>query len=68
MIILTYSASCLPAGAALNNESGFFNWTPTTGQEGVYNITFNVSDGTFNDSETANISVIKKSSSTEITP
>ncbi len=62
---LTYSASCLPAGATLNNESGFFNWTPTTGQEGVYNITFNVSDGMFNDSETANISVIKKSSSTE---
>jgi len=62
---LTYSASALPTGATLNNESGFFSWTPTTGQEGTYNITFNVSDGTLNDSETANISVIKKSSNIE---
>jgi len=62
---LTYSASGLPTGATLNNKSGFFSWTPTTGQEGTYNITFNVSDGTFNDSETANISVIKKSSNIE---
>ncbi len=59
---LTYSASNLPTGAALDNKSGFFSWTPATGQEGTYKITFNVSDGTFNDSETANISVIKKGS------
>jgi len=62
---LTYSASGLPTGATLNNKSGLFSWTPTAGQEGTYKITFKASDGTFSDSETASISVIKDSSSVE---
>ena len=56
---LTYSASGLPAGATFNKNSGFFSWTPEGGQEGSYNISFKVSDGKFNDSETAKISVIE---------
>ena len=57
---LTYSTSGLPTGATLNNTSGFFSWAPKAGQEGVYNITFKVSDGKFYDSETVNISVTKE--------
>ncbi|MGB9927529.1 MAG: disaggregatase related repeat-containing protein [Methanosarcina sp.] len=61
---LTYSASGFPAGASLNSKSGFFTWTPAADQEGMYRITFNVSDGIFNDSEPADITVTKKESST----
>ncbi|MGB9131303.1 MAG: disaggregatase related repeat-containing protein [Methanosarcina sp.] len=57
---LIYSTSGLPTGATLNNTSGFFSWAPKAGQEGVYNITFKVSDGKFYDSETVNISVTKE--------
>ncbi|MGB9927739.1 MAG: disaggregatase related repeat-containing protein, partial [Methanosarcina sp.] len=57
---LTYSASNLPSGANLNTESGLFSWTPENGQEGLYNILFEVSDGKFKDSESVNINVLKK--------
>jgi len=60
---LTYSASALPEGANFNRKLGFFNWTPSEGQEGAYNILFEVSDGKLKDSETANINVVEKSSS-----
>jgi uncharacterized membrane protein len=59
---LTYSASDLPTGATLNSESGLFSWTPAANQKGNYKTTFKVSDGTFSDSETTNISVVENNS------
>jgi len=57
---LTYSASGLPSGANLDGESGSFKWTPAEGDEGSYNILFEVSDGKLNDSQTAKINVIRR--------
>lgn len=59
---LTYSVSGLPAGANLDAESGYFSWTPAEGQEGMYSITFEVSDGMLIDSKTASINVVKAGS------
>jgi hypothetical protein len=58
---LTFSASDLPAGASFD-ESGGFSWTPSDGQEGLYTISFEVSDGIFKDSEVAIISVVEEAS------
>ncbi|RXA19705.1 DNRLRE domain-containing protein, partial [Methanosarcina sp. MSH10X1] len=58
---LTYSASNLPAGASFD-ETGFFSWTPENGQEGLYTVSFEVSDGLLGDSEVAVISVEKVTS------
>ncbi len=57
---LIYSASNLPAGASFDGKSGLFSWMPANGQEGLYTISFEVSDGKLNDSEVAIISVKKK--------
>ena len=59
---LTFSASDLPAGASFD-ETGIFCWTPSDGQEGLYTISFEVSDGMFNDSEVAIISVVEEAPS-----
>ncbi|MGB9941438.1 right-handed parallel beta-helix repeat-containing protein [Methanosarcina sp.] len=53
---LTFSVSNLPAGASFD-ESGLFSWMPSDGQEGLYTVSFEVSDGLLNDSEIAIISV-----------
>ncbi|QGQ99406.1 hypothetical protein EHS13_33370 [Paenibacillus psychroresistens] len=55
---LTYSAENLPASAEFNALSRIFSWTPTDSQEGIYNVTFNVNDGTSTVSEAVQISVI----------
>jgi uncharacterized membrane protein len=60
---LTYSVSGLPAGANFDVNSGFFNWTPAEGQEGLCSILFEVSDGKLKDSTTANIRVVEKEKS-----
>jgi len=39
---LTYEASGLPTGATFMNQE--FDWTPSAGQEGLYEITFTVTD------------------------
>ncbi len=52
---LTYSASGLPTGASLTGST--FSWTPTYSQAGSYNVTFTVSDGQAQDSETVTIMV-----------
>ncbi|MFC1725887.1 tandem-95 repeat protein [candidate division KSB1 bacterium] len=52
---LSYSVINNPAGSSLINSN--FTWTPTTEQSGLYEITFNVSDGINNDTETITISV-----------
>jgi hypothetical protein len=52
---LSYSASPLPSGATFSNQT--FSWTPTAGQVGSYQVTFTVSDGQSQDSETITITV-----------
>jgi hypothetical protein len=43
---LTYSANGMPAGAALDAQSGAFTWTPGDDQSGDFTIQVTVSDGT----------------------
>ena len=57
---LIYSASNLPTGASFDRKTGLFSWTPANGQEGLYTIFFEVSNGVFNNSEVATISVVKE--------
>ena len=57
---LIYSASNLPIGASFDRKIGLFSWTPANGQEGLYTIFFEMSDGVFNNSEVATISVVKE--------
>lgn len=52
---LTYSVSGLPAGASFANR--VFTWTPGFSQAGSYSVTFTVSDGQAEDSETIAITV-----------
>ena len=54
---LTYSASGVPNGATFSD--GTFTWTPTTGDAGSHPVTFTVSDGVAQDSETITITVEK---------
>ena len=41
---MTYMADGMPAGAQLNPNTGAFTWTPAYNQDGVYPVTFRVSD------------------------
>ena len=52
---LSYSAADLPTGATFSNQE--FSWTPTSDQTGSHTVTFTVSDGTLEDSETITITV-----------
>jgi len=52
---LTYSATGLPAGATFTNR--VFTWTPPSGSAGNHQVTFTVSDGQAQDSETITITV-----------
>jgi hypothetical protein len=61
---LTFSASDLPAGANFD-ETGLFSWTPSDGQEELYTVYFEVSDGTLTDSEAA-IIIVEKVNADEI--
>ncbi|TAL15933.1 tandem-95 repeat protein [bacterium] len=54
---LAYGAEGLPAGATLNASTGDFGWTPGYSDAGSYDITFTISDGTLEDSETVTITV-----------
>lgn len=54
------SAAPLPTGAVFSdngNGSAFFNWTPATGQAGVYTITYTATDGALSSSRSATIRV-----------
>ncbi|RLE41978.1 hypothetical protein DRJ48_04490, partial [Candidatus Woesearchaeota archaeon] len=55
--VLSYTATNLPSGATFNPVTRCFSWTPEDGQDGVYYVTFSVSDGEFSDSETVRIQV-----------
>ncbi|AKB79726.1 hypothetical protein MSHOH_3243 [Methanosarcina horonobensis HB-1 = JCM 15518] len=59
---LTYSASSLPTGAKFDGNSRLFSWTPSSGQEGTYSVTFEVSDGKLKDSVTTRITAVKSES------
>jgi len=55
---LTYSANNLPTGATFDPNTHVFNWTPTSGQAGVYpSVHFEVTDGILTDSEDITITV-----------
>ena len=53
--VYSFSATPLPAGAGF--VDGVFSWTPLAGQAGTYEITFTVSHGTLESSETVTVSV-----------
>jgi subtilisin family serine protease/fibronectin type 3 domain-containing protein len=54
---LTYSVPSLPIGASFDPATRTFSWTPTYEQSGVYNVTFEVSDGKLTSAETITITV-----------
>jgi hypothetical protein len=54
---LTYSASGLPSGSAMNAVSGEFVWTPVVGQEGSHTVTMRVADSDLSATETFTINV-----------
>ncbi len=55
---LTYSGSNLPAGAAVDEDTGAFTWTPGYDQAGTHaDVVLRVSDGVDTDSETITITV-----------
>lgn len=53
---LTYSATGLPTGANFIGQT--FSWAPTYAQAGSYTVTFSVTDGELNDSESVTITVV----------
>ena len=66
---LTFSATSLPAGATFNAATRTFTWTPTAAQgPGVYNVTFQVTDGTTPVSETIQVGVLGGSGATNVAP
>ncbi|MFQ5498646.1 MAG: Ig-like domain-containing protein [Candidatus Zixiibacteriota bacterium] len=63
------SASGLPAGASFTDNgdgSGNFGWTPDFTAGGIYNVTFFATDGTLNDSEVVQITVIEAGNQTPV--
>ena len=52
---ITYSTGTLPSGATFSDQD--FDWTPSQSQVGSYDVTFIVSDGQLQDSETVTITV-----------
>jgi len=55
---LTYSATSIPTGADFDSATQTFAWTPTNTQEGIYHVTFLVTDGQVTVSETITITVL----------
>ncbi len=55
--VLTYSALGLPEGADFFEDLGLFTWTPTFGEQGIYTLSFILSDGSLTDEESISISV-----------
>lgn len=57
-LTLTLSTDVLPLGATFNPTTGRFTWTPSEAQgPGTFTITFRVSDGLLEDSETVAVTV-----------
>ena len=55
--VFTWQVANLPAGASFNAETQQFNWKPSRGQAGQYQVDFIVSNGCFEASETITITV-----------
>jgi hypothetical protein len=56
--MLTYSSASLPKGAIFDSLTGLFDWTPDFTQSGEYEIEFFVTDGVFERSQAASITVL----------
>ncbi len=57
--LLTYQfIGTLPSPYYFNGSTGLFRWTPSIADYGIYNVTFNVTDGSFYDYETISITVL----------
>jgi len=54
---LAFAADDLPDGAVLDSETGFFSWTPSYLQAGLYTVTFTVSDSSLGAAESVQIRV-----------
>ena len=63
---LTYSATGLPEGATFDSHG--FSWTPGYDQAGDHEITFSVTDGTTDNSETITVSVSNTNRGPSIVP
>ncbi|MBI2664112.1 S8 family serine peptidase [Candidatus Woesearchaeota archaeon] len=57
--VLHYNAAGLPEGAAFDNETAEFEWTPTYEQAGLYSAGFNVTDLLLWDYAEINITVLE---------
>ena len=55
--ILTYALAVNPLGMTINSSTGVISWTPTSNQIGDYNVTVEVTDGEFTDSQSFIITV-----------
>ncbi len=55
---LTYSANNTPSGASFNATTQTFSWTPSDGQDGLYSVVFDVTDGMVSANTTASITVL----------
>ena len=55
--ILTYALAVNPLGMTINSSTGVISWTPTSSQTGDYNVTVEVTDGEFQDTQTFVITV-----------
>uniref|UniRef100_UPI001AEF49B7 putative Ig domain-containing protein n=1 Tax=Methanococcoides sp. NM1 TaxID=1201013 RepID=UPI001AEF49B7 len=55
--VLSYSVTGLPSGSIFDSSTGDFIWTPSEGQDGNYEVTFEVTDGQLTDSETIYVAV-----------
>ncbi|MCD4666561.1 putative Ig domain-containing protein, partial [archaeon] len=53
----TNASEILPSGFSFNNLTGLFEWTPTYGDSGEYDVNFNVTNGDNWDEETITITV-----------
>ena len=54
----TNAGDVLPSAFAFNATTGIFEWTPTKWDPGIYEVTFNVTDGELWDEETITITVV----------
>jgi VCBS repeat-containing protein len=54
---LTFSITGAPAGAAIDEDTGVFTWTPGENQDGTYTVTVVVSDGSLTASVNVEITV-----------
>ncbi|WP_199621215.1 LamG-like jellyroll fold domain-containing protein [Paenibacillus alkalitolerans] len=55
--LLVYSVENLPAGASFDSANGILTWTPSQADYGTNPVTFTVSNGSFEASQTVNVNV-----------